>query len=74
MNHRAAAIVLGVVAFAVNFFDNLYKLGSIEWVPNALSGALIAGAVLLWKPEWTNKRRDEERSGDRPTEGPPGAA
>jgi hypothetical protein len=59
-----AAVVLFLLAFAVSFFDNLYRLEALEWVPDVLSPLLITGAVFLWSPHLLRKREAEAASSD----------
>ena len=47
--YKAAAIVFGLLAFLVNFFDELYRLNSAEWVPEVLSAIFIGAAVMTWQ-------------------------
>ena len=60
MIRKIAAGVVFLISIGVTFFDQLYKLGSIEWVPEILGPVLIVVAMYIWNPEWLR------RSGRRP--------
>ena len=56
MIRKIIAVVVFLLAAGINFFDELYKLRSLEWVPEILSPLLIVAALYIWGPSWLKKR------------------
>lgn len=56
-------IAIGVfgLAFWVLYIDQLYKLESLEWVPNILGPTLIVISMYIWNPRWLKKRQPESK-------------
>ena len=50
MTNKIAALLVAAFAFGVYFIDNLYKLGSLEWLPDVLGPILITATIFIWNP------------------------
>ena len=54
------AVVVFAIAFGVTFFDNLYKLDELEWVPDALRVVLIVASIYIWQPAWLRRAQGKD--------------
>jgi hypothetical protein len=62
MIRKVIAIIVIGIAFWVFFIDELYKLETLEWVPNILGPILIVVSLYIWNPEWLKKRQRGNRA------------
>lgn len=56
MIRKFGAMVVSLMAFGVFYFDQLYKLRELEWVPDILGPILIVLALSVWNPASFRKR------------------
>ena len=66
MIRKSVAVAVFALAFGVFFLDNLYKLETLEWVPDILGPLLVVLSIFLWNPEMfsRNQQDNEERTED----------
>ena len=60
MIRKLVAIPIACMAFGVFYFDELYKLNELEWVPNVLGPILIVVTLYVWNPATFKKRPDDD--------------
>lgn len=61
MIRKVVAIVVCLISIGITFFDQLYKLGSIEWIPEIVGPLLIVVAMHIWNPEWLQNSRRQSK-------------